>query len=159
MDSGTPQIMEVVVTKAKTKVAAIAEKKGVSPKVAWFRSFTSSSLRLVIKPIKENYFPGVGMRMEHGSGEDVQFDNYLYKTDVRKVINWLMKHEQFEIEFGPDPFDPSGYWKESGWFEEKSTRYLAPAKKQEAVLKTAGEQAQVVVESLRTSDTGPGVPK
>lgn len=145
--------------KAKVKVAKIAEKKGKSPKVAWFRSLTSSHLRLVIKPIKETFFPGVGFRTEHGSGEDVQFENYLYKTDIRKVINWLMKHEQFEIEFGPDPLDPTGYWKETGWFEEKTTKYLAPAKKQEAVLKTAGEQAEVVVASVRTSDTGVSVPK
>lgn len=126
---------------------------------AWFRSLTSSNLRLVIKPIKETFFPGVGMRTEHGSGQEVQFEDYLYKTNDKKVITWLMKHEQFEIEFGPDPLDPTGYWKETGWFEEKTTKYLAPAKKQEAVLKTAGEQAEVVVESLRTSNTGDSVPK
>lgn len=145
--------------KAKVKVAKIAEKKGKSPKMAWFRSLHSPVLRLVIKPIKESFFPGVGFRTEHGSGEDVQFDNWLYKTDVRRVINWLMNHDQWEIEFGPDPLDPSGYWKETGWFEEKSTKYLAPAEKQDAVITTAGRQADLVVESVRTSDTGASIPK
>ena len=145
--------------KAKVKVAKIAEKKGKSPKMAWFRSLGSPSLRLVIKPIKENYFPGVGLRTERGSGEDVQFENYLFKTDIRKVINWLMKHNQWELEFGPDPLDPSGYWKEVGWFEEKTTKYLAPAEKQGAVLKDAEKQAEVIVESVRASDTGADIPK
>ncbi len=122
------------------------------PASAMFRSISSPELRIVIKPTVDQFFPGVGLRVDRTTGEDVQFHNYLFMADGKKLIDVLTGHSRFELDFIPDPLDPTGYWKETGYFEEKSKTYLTPAKRQEQIMAEAQKQVGPIVTSVRTSD-------
>jgi hypothetical protein len=124
---------------------------------AMFRSKTSPELTIVIKPITEQYFPGVGLRRDVKSGEHAQFHNYLFLAEGKKLIDFLVNHSGFEVEYMPDPLDPTGYWKETGYFTEKTKTYLSPTERHEKILGEAQEAIGPIVASCRTSDNT-GVP-
>jgi hypothetical protein len=115
-----------------------------------------------LKPKVEKFLgPGIGLQVDEKSGFQVKFEERQYNTDDKKVIQALVDLDDFDLVFFPNPRDPSGFWRENGYFQEENKKILKRVNP-EVDLKDKGIQEQVAgqakVVAQRTSNTAP-IPK
>ena len=127
------------------------------PKEAYFISPDAMGLTIWIKPITETRYPDGRTVTDQGSGQKAKFENGCFKTSDPKVIKFLKEHSMFEIDFYPDPRDPTGYWRADGYFKEESKKIITRAKQESEVQKQAEKSMAGIVTSIRTSDSPPKV--
>lgn len=112
-----------------------------------------------LKPKVEKFLgPGIGLQVDEKSGFQVQFEEQRYITEDKKTIRDLVDLADFDLVFFPDPRDPSGFWRENGYFKEENKKVLTRTspevdlRDKETQRQVAG-QAKVV--AMRTSNTSP----
>lgn len=156
--------------------ADLEKKFGGLKEKSYIAAFISAKKgqKIWIEGPEVNIIPGVGRVIVQGSGVFVEFKQGKYQTPDKKKIKFMLEHKGFSGNNGnwffPDPTDPTGFWLDRGYYEEKMVKTRTPVdpnaiieegKKQAIATATAfaGKAATehtTQTQTLRTSNVGGG---